>query len=323
MKKKADISLSLVLIVSLVLLLLAVASLGYYLYVLKGATDRGTNIATVQNWVMINYKIQKGFLTPLTGQENQPLSKGEPGRPPVSPLSDPIAITRVEQVTNPALLDSAHKQIADAMYDCWSAFAKGEMDFLGKRKIFCYPCTGITYSDAVKKSGQKIEDFNSYLAVTHPLGGKDTKTYTELLSKDSSSLDLNEVSKMPFSIDTDKDQYIFFVATKGMTWGSVFSVVTTGAASGAVAGAGVGFFFAGVGALPGTLIGTAVGTTVGVTTGLIMKYVNSKDYSPGLIIGPADKINSICNLEPLDTSSQKTTTTKEPAIGTMVKERLR
>lgn len=187
------------------------------------------------------------------------------------------------------------------MYDCWKAFALGTVDFMGKQPIFCYPCTAIQFSDSVKQSGKNIEGFNAYLANTKPVSGKNTKTYLELLGGDPSKLS----SPQDFIIDTTKEQYIFFFARKGITWGQVLSATAVSVGAGAGGGFAIGLAGGPIGAGAGALIG-GIGTGV---VGVAAKWWDSKDYSPEIIIGDPVKINSLCNVKFKDKADSATKST--------------
>ncbi len=248
----------------------------------QGEVDRSSNIKAVQSWVLVQEKVS-------SVKEKIPFYEGTSNRPPVSPLSGPIEITTIEQIKDPSSKNSAHKLVADAMYDCWSAFNFGKSNFLGKQSKFCYPCTEIVFSDKVKQSGFKITNINYYLANTKPMG---TKSYLELLT---SSTDY--YPSQDYDIDTSKDQYIFFAATNGISWSKVFTSTIEGATVGAAIGFTVGMVVPGAGNVAGAGIGAAIGAAGTAVPSLAFKFLENEKFSPVLILGPAEKINLICNAD--------------------------
>lgn len=248
--------------------------------IFQGEIDRSSNIKAVQSWVLVQEKVN-------SVARNIPFYGGTSSRPPVSPLSEPIEIKTIEQVLDKKSKNSAHKLIADAMYDCWSAFNFGKSNFLGNSNRFCYPCTEIVFSDKVKQSGFKITSMNYYLANTKPMG---TKSYLELLTGSPDYLPSQD-----YDIDTSQDQYIFFAARNGVSWSKVFTSTIEGVSVGAAAGFTVGFVVPGAGNLAGAGIGALVGGAGTVLPSIAFKFLENEKFSPTLITGPAEKINIICN----------------------------
>lgn len=262
-------------VVILVLALITLAVLAAVYYYTSVTIKESSNVETVKSWVLL---------------KSESVGIAGPDRPPVSPLSEPIEINAIEQVINPASKNSAHKLIADALYDCWNAFGSGKYDFMGNEKVFCYPCTAIVFSDKVKQSKRNIENFDAYLATTQAGIGKSAKTYAEHLNEDPTFLKASS-----YFIDTKEDKYIFFISTEGLTW---IDVLTGAGAIHMVAGAvaavsvtGPFAVFTAPLALPSAVIATA-GTTIG---GVYLKLSGTQDYRPMVWIGSADDINKICS----------------------------
>ncbi len=155
--------------------------------------------------------------------------------PPVIDLEAPLEIEKRGQlIWSGAEPPKAYKEIANSMVDCWNAFDRGKSDFLNnvERKVFCFPCRAVVFSDDLKKENVDMVGFNRYLNQQH-VGGKDSPTYLQYLANDKSYV-LDDEDLADDRIKTDKDLYIFFFAASGKEWTklgwlSLYSLVDTAA----------------------------------------------------------------------------------------------
>ena len=139
--------------------------------------------------------------------------------PPVKDLAEPLKINKPDELLpQGGKSPTVFKDLADSMADCWSAFDKGNTDFLSAwdLKVFCFPCRTIVFDDSIKRNPVLINDFGDYLYETHT-GGPDSKTYLQYLLNnkaqtqqelDALSEEKNAYNVLPSSIDL----YITFVA---------------------------------------------------------------------------------------------------------------
>ena len=121
------------LVSGLIVLLLVVAVLFQVSKIVAKNLDRTENVNAVRTWALIQSQTQKTS-TERAGTQ----------RPPVPNLGGTIVIENENQ------LKKAQKDLANGMYDCWSAFGQGDINFLeaigGTR--FCYPCVQIVIDDS-------------------------------------------------------------------------------------------------------------------------------------------------------------------------------
>ena len=146
MKNKKGISETTVVVLIIGLLTLAVlVGVGYT--ITKGISSAG-NKAAVQNWVLL--KSSKLGLVQGGSQ------------PPVAMLySDSIKIN-----TEAQLKTEGNKLIADAMVDCWSAFDKGQSNFIDGKGVndpFCFPCARIEFDQSLKDGNHDLINFQQFL----------------------------------------------------------------------------------------------------------------------------------------------------------------
>lgn len=278
MKNKKGISETTVVVLIIGLLSLAVlVGVGYT--ITKGISSAG-NKAAVQNWVLL--KSSKLGLVQGGSQ------------PPVAMLySDSIKIN-----TEAQLKTEGNKLIADAMVDCWSAFDKGQSNFIDGKGVndpFCFPCAKIEFDKSLKDGSHNLIEFNNFLSNEKPLSVVKAQSYHEILE-----------GKYVYeqTIQKDKDMYVFFIATKGKIWDrlmkrlmapDIFSEISKRAAAGAFIGGAAGSV------LPGP--GTAAGVVIGVGAGVLEYYVSpitgtgEEYFEPMVLLGTPEKISEYCNLE--------------------------
>lgn len=184
-------------------IILVVATVFYFLFTKEAPVlHRVEAVNAVQTWVLVQSQVEK-VSTARAGTE----------RPPVPDLGNPIAIESEDQLKDEKY---AHKQIADAMYDCWTAFDRGNTDFLKAvgKKTFCYPCVAITIDDALKNKGYKLVGLNSYLAQTKVRSGLNVPTYLEYLTNEK---EIPPGVKDEFEVNDNL--YVFLLANAGRgTW---------------------------------------------------------------------------------------------------------
>ncbi len=195
--KKGEMSLAL--IIGLTILVITIVVIGGVFKVATQNLNRAENVNAVRTWVLLQSQTQK-VSTEDAGTQ----------RPPFPDLGAPIVIENEEQ------LKKAQKQIADAIYDCWTAFDKGETDFLKavKEAHFCYPCVAIMIDDSLKNKENKLLGMQSYLANTKVRTGLNAPTYLEYLTGEKN---LPVGVRDEFAVNND--MYVFFVASAGRsTW---------------------------------------------------------------------------------------------------------
>lgn len=293
LKSKKGVDLPLSLIITLIVLLLIFVIMVTFTNLFTQEIDRTSNIQAIKSWAMKESLLLKksGELSTVFATQSVP---------PVSPLSEPIQINSRNQLFDSQSKDYAPKLIADAMVDCWSAFGNGKLDFLpsGEDSAFCYPCTAIKISDAVKEEAKRtgkttLSNFNIYLSSTRPLGGN-SKTYWEMLGGGSS--DISNLEKQ-FEINLMEDQFIFFGARKGgASWGDVLTTYSMiGAGAGVITGAIIAVAFTGGLAIPVTA-GVGVGLSI-LGTGAKIKWDTKNEMYPMLLVGPPHLINAYCNIK--------------------------
>ena len=205
MKKGVE---ALSLIAGLIILLIVIVVFFQFTKVTAQSIDRTANVNEVRLWALTQAQSQK-FSSETAGKEH----------PPVANLGGPIVIADEDQ------LKKSHKQIADGMYDCWSAFNKGETNFLAALgpKTFCYPCVEIRIDDSLKNKGYKMVGLNSFIAKNKPRGGMNMPTYLEYLTGEK-----NIPVGVKDEYDVNDDMYVFFVASAGRSWGELAKTIFLG-----------------------------------------------------------------------------------------------
>src|SRR3989338_6289196 len=126
---------------------------------------------------------------------------------------EPIKITKESQfkVDSKTGVSPASELIVNAMYDCWSAFGSGKIDFLKYSKLgakpFCFSCAQIVFSDEFKNATKPyvIQDYGYYLTYGHP--ATSSKSFIELIY----NLKDNQLEKQELIIK--EDLRIIFIAT--------------------------------------------------------------------------------------------------------------
>ena len=110
--------------------------------------------------------------------------------------------------------DITKKKIADAMYDCWDQYGKGELELFSDDSVYCAICHRLTFDKEIK-----INEFTKYLATKQAPGGK--VTYLQFLNtkktQNTDSIMELENKKVADSIDASKNnEYaVIFTYIKG------------------------------------------------------------------------------------------------------------
>lgn len=286
-KAAIDISIGIVIILITAVLILAVV-----IPIVSNSfeDDCSLNIPTLKAWVekrAMATKVESKL--PIQADKN----------PPFTPLCKSIEITKVDQILSTEAEDSSYKIIADSMLDCWRAFGEGKLDFIGNDKIFCYPCRIIEFSDNVKTSRQNIREFNMYLYQNSPYLGDNPKSYHELLGNDPAI-----IPEQAIGISTSQPLYIYFVATKGITYtdivkasgitGGVGLIVGAGIAIGTIASGGTLLVGLGIIAATGAMAGVTAGVTAGAG-GFIAKSLEKNEFDAKIQYGSSHDIIRFCN----------------------------
>lgn len=298
-------------IVGLAIFLLSLTLLVYiFTSPLEESFDCSANVETMKAWTIKQAKLTEiGDKVPIFDTT-----------PPFKPLCNPIEIKKFDQIYSPEIKDSAYKLLADSMLDCWKAFGGHEkLNFIGEDQQFCYPCRQITFSQDIKSSNNlSLNNYGNYLLSHSPYVGENVKSYYELFDMDLALL------PPAWDIPVNKDIYVYFAATKGVTWAAIlndaFSGAKIGAEAGAVWGAAAGLgILSGPGIIAGTTLGAIAGGVTTSSSKLIEKFTTNKEFTPALIIGPAEQINSICNAKALSaqTKEEQPLADKYNAMGTL------
>lgn len=265
-------------IIILVILTLALGIFITFQMMAKKGIEEGSNIQAVQNWVRWAGKeaeASKGLAKVITAD-----------RPPVTHLYGPIEI---KSESDFKMLDLKHpprvKEIlGDAMVDCWSAFDKGETNFLTKlyENRFCFPCVGFKFSDSIKKSHPYITGMPEFLKNNKIDTGK-APTYHEYLT--NGYTDIPAEFLISNQLPTENDLYVFFVAAKSSWWEKIeenLALVGGTAAAGAAIGSVV----------PG--LGTVIGAGAATLGSAIGAFFAEDGFQPWLVIGDPKFINMMC-----------------------------
>lgn len=249
-------------LVEIILGLMILAIMGYFVYGYSKTTSDLSGKAAVQAWVLETGK----------KQEIAQYTLSDIGRPPVGQLAnEPILISTDEQ-----LLRESKRIIAEGMVECWDAFARGQVNFLGKnpdKEIFCYPCYTISFSESLKD--KKLEGLNEFLQNQKPVAGPDQPTYFDILT--NRDVAFTRIETKDDTIPAKDNLYIYFFAGSASTWRTIAAY----SASGAVAGA----YFGGP-------IGAALGALAGA--GKVV-FFDDPEFNAAVVLGNANLINPICN----------------------------
>jgi len=266
MNKKA-ISMVMSTIVIVAILLLSLTILAYSTSQLTNSVKCSGNGESVKTWVLSKGQKQETTL----GLSSQ-------NRPPISPLCDAI---QVKSLNAGKEQENAKRAIANGLVDCWSAFANGEIDFLGKRgdDIFCYPCQAIEFSPSVQSSGIKIKDFQKFL-IEEKINPLTSETYAQRLS----NINPNLFREIPAddALPTNQNLYIFFITAKDGVMHAFGSKLLQFAES----------------KNPWTflLVGLKIPVYIGAgEVRLFESLVIGKDFNPFLVVGSPEIINSLCS----------------------------
>ena len=172
----------------------------------------------------------------------------------------------------------AKKQIANAMFDCWDQFKRGEGDLFSDDSVYCTVCHRISLDKSIKVNG-----FTDYLAKTNTPGQK--TSYLQFLTpeKTENSDYLNEKAKNNINdaIDASKNsEYaVIFEYVKGKRYLDDFIAKaphTVG--SGTLIGVG----FAVIWKSP--LVGTAVAAFTGPFAPIVFPYATAITAGVGGIL---------------------------------------
>ena len=153
------------------------------------------------------------------------------------------------------------KKIAEAMYDCWDKFGRGQEDLFADNNIYCTICHRITFDKNVKFSG-----FTKYIASERPSGQK--ITYLQFMSTErtdnSEFLKESEKQKIDDTIDASKqNEYaIIFTYIKGKEYLKEYTKKAAYTAPGAglmALGLGLIYYSPGVGTAVSSIATPAIG----------------------------------------------------------------
>lgn len=176
MKKGAGIA-----ITALVVGVIALLTFGVlYLIVGQSASvaENASERSKIEIWVNAHAKGETGLLS-TTYPETDTLYK------------DPIKILEESQfkVDSKTGVSPAAELIVNAMYECWTAFGSGNIDFLkySEKKLgtkpFCFSCAQVVFSDKFKEAAATkpyvIQDYGYYLTNGHP--PTSSKSFAELI----------------------------------------------------------------------------------------------------------------------------------------------
>ncbi len=206
------------------------------------------------------------------------------------------------------------KKMADAMYDCWDQFGRGQEDLFTDDNIYCTICHRITLDKSIK-----VNEFNKYLATQ--IAPNQKITYLQFLTAErtdnSEFLKESEKQKISDSIDASKmsEYAVIFTYIKGKESLKEFSAKASYAAPGAgLIAVGVGAIYLGTGAASIPVIGwpvSAAAYSIGTTSfviGSIWSYLSL--YFAGV---PFEHI-SLISLIPYNAENIKSLNCKELPI---------
>ena len=187
--------------VVVILFLAVIIAIGVFI-ILKPFANLGEstgNKDAIKAWVLT-----KSNSKTFTGNE----------RPPIPSLSEPLEINSVSKLKskggNPP---ETFVDIADSMYDCWDAFGRGNMNFVGlvARKVFCYPCRVIKFSPTVYTESPNLPPGFLRFLNTEKISSISDETYLQYL-RNSPELVLEESEVIKESLlTTSSNYYITFV----------------------------------------------------------------------------------------------------------------
>jgi len=202
MNKKAEIQNEYMVMLIIFIVVLAVFFIAFITY--SQTIKSSSNKDAIKTWVSAK-AITKGVAL---------------GMPPVLDLQDPLEInSKNDLLWIEGKEPSVYKEIANSLYDCWDAFDRGKTDFLSgmvNKKVFCFPCRAIHFSDEIKKENVQMINFNKYLNEQH-IAGEGTQTYVQYLANDP-VYKLSDADLKDDKIGTSKDLYVYFFATSGKEW---------------------------------------------------------------------------------------------------------
>jgi len=260
-------------VVLLILLLLALVILSFYLFVYKDIAESNLNVKIVQDWV--SWTAAKGKVSAHVSEQ---------GQPPITELAEPIVINTIEELKSP----ETKQKIANSIYDCARAFhyGKQEFDFMGgvTKKVFCFSCQGIVFSDEIKESGVELMGLNKYMTETKPTTYN--PTYAELLKQMNPSLFQTQVAPQDDILQTNNNLYIYFIGTRGISQQEFIGSIVI--VSGTIAVAGL--LIPGVG-----WVATGIAVTVGgLAQAANLIFFKDKEYRAMILIAPPELINEAC-----------------------------
>lgn len=172
----------------------------------------GTTISTKGNSAAINSWVKARAFTKGTDLAVSPI-------PPAISLEDSLEVKSKNDILyEGGKQPKIFKKIADSMIECWNAFDKGQTDFLHttQKKVFCFPCRAIQFSDNLKKENLQMIGFNRYLNEQKTKGGS-SPTYLQYLANDN-FYKLDDEDLENDKIQVDEDLYIYFFAASGKEW---------------------------------------------------------------------------------------------------------
>lgn len=216
--------------------------------------------------------------------------------------------------------DIVKKKLADAMYDCWDQFGRGNLDLFSDNSVYCAICHRITFDKNIKING-----FTEYLATQQAPSQK--ISYLQFLTtertQNSDFLKEFENKKIEDKIDGSKNnEYaIIFTYIKGKKFLDEYLEKTKSITPGVgLIAIGFGIFKAG-GVIGGSLsfiltpyVGVPVGGTISSAGGLVMA-VGALWYGLGAYFGgaPFEHI-SLISFIPYDSQSMQNLNCKEIPI---------
>ena len=207
--KRITGDISLVFVIIMILTLVVLAAVIYPEYTLF------TRIATKTPYDMCKQSVNQAALMRLGNIELSPFLKCQ---------TEQITIKEKDE-------EAAKKKIADAMYNCYYQFGRGEKELFSGSGTFCFVCSTIDFEDAGKKITQ-LTEFNKYLFENY---ANTKETHAQYLYKDQTEKTRETLKKTGEYTKTRPVQKlgIIFTYDRGLTSDTKWDILKGGAVGGA------------------------------------------------------------------------------------------
>lgn len=214
----------------------------------------------------------------------------------------------------------AKKKLADAMYDCWDQFGRGELELFSDDSVYCSICHRITLGKDVK-----INRFTEYLATNHAPGQKISylQFLTTIQTQNSDFLKVLEKQKIEDVIDASKNnEYAtIFTYVKGKKYLEQYAEKAKYTFTGVgLIAVGFGIFKAGgivggaVSSIATPYVGVPVGASISSVGGFVMAVGALWTWLGGYFAGVPFEHIALVSFIPYDAQSLQSLNCKEIPI---------